>query len=113
MRLLHTSDWHLGRSFHGVSLLEEQAAAISRFVALSVEHQVEAVALFNDALSGEPGHRAVLVPHTFVAGGASCESERELTVGNVDRVSLDAFAGFDYVALGHSDRGAGRQPRCD
>ena len=27
MRLLHTSDWHLGRQFHGASLLQEQAAA--------------------------------------------------------------------------------------
>ena len=68
MRLLHTSYWHLGRSFHGVSLLEEQAAAIARIVALALEHQVEAVliagdlydraitpaeavALFNDALA--------------------------------------------------------------
>ena len=30
MRFLHTSDWHLGRSFHGASLLEEQAAALAR-----------------------------------------------------------------------------------
>ncbi len=30
MRLLHTSDWHLGRRFHGASLLEEQEAAIAR-----------------------------------------------------------------------------------
>jgi exonuclease SbcD len=26
MRLLHTSDWHLGRSFHRVGLLDAQAA---------------------------------------------------------------------------------------
>ncbi len=218
MRLLHTSDWHLGRSFHGVSLLEEQAAAIERIVSLALEHQVdavliagdlydraippaEAVALFNDALArlsaggtavvaiagnhdshvrvsvydpllsafnitvrgdvgraqepvlvtpraggtpvaiyplpylepavvgpalaGEPvrlrheevtrlaierihadrrerpPHRSVLVAHTFVAGGETSESERELTIGNVDRVSVAAFEGFDYVALGH------------
>ena len=24
MKLLHTSDWHLGRQLHGVSLLEDQ-----------------------------------------------------------------------------------------
>lgn len=52
-------------------------------------------------LQGRPKHRSVLVAHTFVAGGESSESERELTVGNVDRVSVEAFAGFDYVALGH------------
>ena len=26
MRLLHTSDWHLGRTFHGGSLLDDQDA---------------------------------------------------------------------------------------
>jgi hypothetical protein len=28
MRLLHTADWHLGRSFHNVSLIEDQAHAL-------------------------------------------------------------------------------------
>ena len=218
MRLLHTSDWHLGRSFHGASLLGEQEAAIVRIADLAREHDVdavliagdlydraippaEAVELFNralaqlsaggtavvaiagnhdshvrvsvydpllsafgvtvrgdvgraqepvlvtpraggqpvaiyplpylepavagPALAGEPvrlrheevtrlaierihadrrerpPHRSVLVAHTFVAGGETSESERELTIGNVDRVSVAAFAGFDYVALGH------------
>jgi exonuclease SbcD len=47
------------------------------------------------------GGRSVLVAHTFVAGGTASESERELSVGNVERVSVGAFAGFNYVALGH------------
>jgi exonuclease SbcD len=225
MRLLHTSDWHLGRSFHGASLLEEQAAALSRIGELAREAEVdavviagdlydraippaEAVLLFNDTLAqlrqdgaavvaiagnhdshvrvsiydpllaalgvtirgdvrradqpvlvqprrggapvaiyplpylepavdgpwlsrdpeenstaptrmrhedvtrlalgrirrdrlGRPDHHAVLVAHTFVAGGQTSESERELTLGNVDRVSVETFSGFDYVALGH------------
>ncbi|MEB3260411.1 MAG: exonuclease SbcCD subunit D [Cyanobacteriota bacterium] len=252
MRILHTSDWHLGRSFHGTSLLEEQAAALARIVALAEEGEVdavliagdiydraippaEAVRLFNDTLarlraagaavvaiagnhdshvrvsvydpllsalgvtirgdvrradqpvivtprrgggpvaiyplpyldpavdgaaleddgadgesgrggservkSGQvdsesvegaaavplgrlrpeevtrlalarlrrdlrqrPGHRSIVVAHGFVAGGTPCESERELTVGNVERVSVEAFAGFDVVALGHLHR---------
>ncbi len=256
MRLLHTSDWHLGRQFHGASLLEEQAAAMARIVELAASAEVdavliagdlydraippaEAVELFNDTLAqlaatgaavvaiagnhdsrvrvsvydpllsrfgvtirgdvrrarepvlvqprhgGEPvaiyplpylepavdgallqrlleaetamenerqaanqaaatpaadaalvaetagnggrlrhdavtrlalqriradrqrlggrsaQQRAIVVAHTFVAGGEASESERELTVGNVERVSVEAFAGFDYVALGH------------
>ena len=32
MRLIHTSDWHLGRLFHRASLLDEQALAMSRLV---------------------------------------------------------------------------------
>ena len=251
MRLLHTSDWHLGRRFHGTSLLEDQSAALDRIVQLACERSVdlvviagdlydraippaEAVSLFTDtlarlrqagiavvaiagnhdshvrvsvydpllsalgvtirgavtraaepvlvepadggaavavyplpylepmvdgprllarleregradpgqaqaasagaetagaetagaaepaagrfsheattrlALAGirrdlarRPGSRSVLVAHTFVAGGESSDSERELSVGQVDRVGVEAFAGFDYVALGH------------
>jgi exonuclease SbcD len=63
-----------------------------------------ALARIRQDLQGRPPHRSVLVAHTFVAGGDSCESERELTVGNVDRVSVDAFSGFDLVALGHLHR---------
>ncbi|MBA3282158.1 MAG: exonuclease SbcCD subunit D [Acidimicrobiia bacterium] len=262
MRILHTSDWHLGRGFHGVPLLDEQAEVIDRVVSLTVEHHVElvviagdlfdraippasAVDLFDDALarlhatgacvvaisgnhdsavrvgvndrllnemgvavrgqvgriteplvmaepadggppvavylvpylepsvdldlltalaepvpvavmgspaeaplssgrsdvgladageeegieavqvagwSKRPNHdqvtrlaarairrhlgslgpaRSVVVAHTFVAGGAVSESERDLSVGGVERVAVDVFAGFDLVALGH------------
>ncbi|MGA1303197.1 MAG: exonuclease SbcCD subunit D [Cyanobium sp.] len=226
MRLLHTSDWHLGRSFHGESLLAEQSAVLGRIVDLARDGEVdavliagdlydraippaEAVELFNDTLaqlrgvgaavvaiagnhdshvrvsvydgllaslgvsirgdvrraqepvvvcprrggdpvaiyplpyldpmvdgpslaeapsenSGcrlrheevtrlalarlrqdlarRPSHRSVVLAHTFVAGGTPCESERELTVGNVEHVSVEAFAGFDLVALGHLHR---------
>ena len=224
MRLLHTSDWHLGRSFHGTSLMEEQTQAMARIVEMAKEEEVdavliagdiydraippaEAVQLFNDTLAqlrlsgaaviaiagnhdshvrvsvydpllsalgvsirgevrrsqepvlvtprrggspvaiyplpyldpavdghllsteqlpaallrhedvtrlalerlhedlrGRPGHRSVMVAHTVVAGGEPCESERELSVGNVEQVSVGAFAGFDLVALGHLHR---------
>lgn len=48
-----------------------------------------------------PGTRTIVVAHTFVAGGTSSESERDLSVGTIDHVGLDAFDGFDYTALGH------------
>jgi exonuclease SbcD len=231
MRLLHTSDWHLGRSFHGASLLDEQAEALNRIVDLAVDNAVDLVVIAGDlydraippaeavqlftatlarlrradiavvAIAGnhdshvrvsvydpllaalgvtirgdvgrlrqpvlvqpkdggqvvaiyplpylEPslhgpllrhelegdlelgaeaeaggrlshegvtrlalaairrdlatraGCRSVLVAHAFVAGGQSSDSERQLSVGQLDRVSVEAFAGFDYVALGH------------
>jgi len=231
MRILHTSDWHLGRTFHGASLLDEQAQALDRIVELTSEAGIElvviagdlydralppaeAVTLFGEAIArlrltgatvvaisgnhdssirvgvhdslmtatgvtirgdvrratepvmvepadggppvavypvpyldptlagpvlafaSEPepepetditsrhrlrhdevtrlatdriradlaarrGARSVVVAHTFVEGGITCESERELTVGNIESVGVDAFSGFDYVALGH------------
>ncbi|HEY8556231.1 MAG TPA: exonuclease SbcCD subunit D [Actinomycetes bacterium] len=52
-------------------------------------------------LQGRVGHRSVVVVHAFVAGGQGCDSERPLSVGGSAEVGLDAFDGFDYVALGH------------
>jgi exonuclease SbcD len=48
MRLLHTSDWHLGRRFHGASLLEEQEAAIALIADLTREQAVDAVLIAGD-----------------------------------------------------------------
>lgn len=48
MRLLHTSDWHLGRSFHRVSLLDAQAAFLDHLVAVVAERGVEAVLVAGD-----------------------------------------------------------------
>ena len=38
MRLLHTSDWHLGRTFHGQSLLADQETVLGALADLAVEH---------------------------------------------------------------------------
>ena len=36
MRFLHTSDWHLGRIFHGLHMTEEQTSVLRQFVDLAV-----------------------------------------------------------------------------
>ncbi len=48
MRLLHTADWHLGRNFHGASLLEGQAAFLDWLVELAAEERVDAVLVAGD-----------------------------------------------------------------
>jgi exonuclease SbcD len=48
MRFLHTADWHLGRSFHGESLLDAQAAAVEHVVAVARDARVDAVLLAGD-----------------------------------------------------------------
>ncbi len=48
MRLLHTSDWHLGRALHGASLLEEQAHALDQVVAIARDEEVDAVIIAGD-----------------------------------------------------------------
>ncbi|MFI2214085.1 exonuclease SbcCD subunit D [Streptomyces sp. NPDC020141] len=48
MRLLHTSDWHLGRSLHRVSMLEAQAAFLDHLVITVRDREVDAVLVAGD-----------------------------------------------------------------
>ena len=213
MRILHTSDWHLGIQLCGVSLLEEQRRMVECLVRTVGEQKVdavviagdvfdhavarpEAIALYTDAMTSlcrdcgvpvllcagnhdgaarlaacgallresglyiagslsaglEPvvlgdaaffllpwfsadqvrylypdarartlseamaavcermqsrfpaGGKNVLVAHCFVGGAQVSESDRAAVVGGASQVAADAFAGFDYVALGHLHR---------
>ena len=210
MRLLHTSDWHLGRSLHRADLRDAQEAFLDDLVAVVRAERVDAVLVAGDVydravppvdavamceealvrlrdagarvvlISGnhdsarrlgfggplmhaagvhlrtrpdaladpvlladahgevavygipyqEPGglqcgershlrvfgdalariradaarrgaRRTVVLAHGWVAGGAACESERDISVGGVGQVPVSLFDGFSYVALGH------------
>jgi exonuclease SbcD len=48
MRLLHTSDWHLGRSFHREDLLAAQAQFVDFLVETVVSERVDAVLVSGD-----------------------------------------------------------------
>lgn len=48
MRFLHTSDWHLGRIFHGLHLLEDQRAALDQIITLAREYKVDALLVAGD-----------------------------------------------------------------
>ncbi|MEV5315879.1 MULTISPECIES: exonuclease SbcCD subunit D [unclassified Streptomyces] len=48
MRLLHTSDWHLGRAFHRVNMLGAQAEFIGHLVSTVRERAVDAVVVSGD-----------------------------------------------------------------
>ena len=48
MRIVHTSDWHLGRTLHGVDLLGHQAAYLDHLVELVRSERAEAVLVSGD-----------------------------------------------------------------
>ncbi|GAA1263189.1 exonuclease SbcCD subunit D [Sphaerisporangium rubeum] len=48
MRLLHTSDWHLGRAFHRESLIAAQGAFVDHLVATVRSERVDAVLVAGD-----------------------------------------------------------------
>src|SRR3954465_1707575 len=59
VRLIHTSDWHLGRSFHRVGLLDAQAAYLDHLVGVVRTERVDAV-----LVSGDVYDRAIPPPET-------------------------------------------------
>ncbi|MDH5490504.1 MAG: exonuclease SbcCD subunit D, partial [Myxococcales bacterium] len=48
MRILHSSDWHLGRIFHGVHLTEDQAFALEGFVEFAKELEPDVIVIAGD-----------------------------------------------------------------
>jgi len=58
MRLLHTSDWHLGRTLHGVNLHEAQSAALDRISEL-VEDPLDGVPVDAVLVAGDVYDRGV------------------------------------------------------
>jgi exonuclease SbcD len=48
VRILHTADWHLGRSFHRVDLLSAQATVLDHLVDVARTEQVDAVVVAGD-----------------------------------------------------------------
>ncbi len=48
MRMLHTSDWHLGRLFFGESLTEEQATLLREFVAAAKDLRPDVILIAGD-----------------------------------------------------------------
>lgn len=48
MKILHTSDWHIGRTFHGADLHAHQGAFIDHLCQIVDEHAVDAVLVSGD-----------------------------------------------------------------
>ncbi|MGJ5895629.1 exonuclease SbcCD subunit D [Streptomyces sp. V2] len=102
MRLLHTSDWHLGRAFHRVDMLGAQAGFIAHLVATAREREVDAVVvsgdvydravpslaaveLFDDAL-----HRLAElgVPTVLISGNHDSARRLGVGAGLIDRAGI-------------------------
>ncbi|EJE4696715.1 exonuclease SbcCD subunit D [Vibrio parahaemolyticus] len=48
MKFIHTSDWHLGRQFHNVSLLEDQQVVLEQLIQYIENNPVDAVIVAGD-----------------------------------------------------------------
>ena len=62
MKVLHTSDWHIGKRFHGVNLLDEQIRFGEWLLKTSLEESVEVVLIAGDLYDVvQPSGKAVRV----------------------------------------------------
>lgn len=85
MRILHTSDWHLGRSFHQVGLLPAQQLFIDHLVDQVAEREVDAVLVAGDVYDRAlPGPQTVEVLDDALARIVAAGAQVVLTSGNHD-----------------------------
>lgn len=103
MLLLHTSDWHLGRSFHGTGLLEGQRQVLDALVDTVRERGVNAVLLAGDVYDRAlPSADAVALLDATLARLREAGAQVVLTSGNHDSaVRLGFGAGLLSAAGVH------------
>jgi len=92
VRILHTSDWHLGRTLHGEDLHAHHAAFLDHLVALVEERRVDVVLVAGDVYDrAVPG-----VPSVTLLGDALARLSAHATVivtpGNHDSAARLGFA---------------------
>jgi exonuclease SbcD len=85
VRLLHTSDWHLGRTLHGTSLIEHQRAFVSWLIEAATTHEVDAVLVAGDVYDrAVPPSDAVALLDEALAGFAAAGVPVIISSGNHD-----------------------------
>jgi exonuclease SbcD len=96
MKILHTSDWHIGRTFHGTDLLADQAAALAAIADLVAAHGIDVVVVPGDIYDrAVPSADAVLVCNRGLEAIRAAGAVIVATSGNHDSPArLGAGAAF-------------------
>lgn len=96
VKVLHTSDWHIGRTFHGADLLAEQEAVLAHLAGLVTSEAVDVVVVAGDVYDrAVPSAEAVRVATAALARIRQAGAQLVITPGNHDSgPRLGAFAEF-------------------
>lgn len=94
LRLIHTADWHLGRVFHGINLLEDQAYILQEFLKLVKESGAQAVLLAGDVFdrSLPPADAVALLSEILTRLCLEIKVPTILIAGNHDNPERLGFA---------------------
>lgn len=94
MRLLHTSDWHLGRSFHQVGLLPAQEMFVDHLVDVVRDEGVGVVLVAGDVYDrAQPAPQTVELLSDTLTRLTDAGTQVVLTSGNHDSAVRLGFAG--------------------
>ncbi|MGZ5398503.1 MAG: exonuclease SbcCD subunit D [Nocardioides sp.] len=114
MRILHTSDWHLGRSFHREGLLPAQAAFVDHLLEVIENEHVDLVVVSGDVYDRAlPQVDAVRLADETFARLAASRARVVLTSGNHDSALRLGFGSRLMDAAGvhvRTDPGSAGQP---
>jgi exonuclease SbcD len=93
MRLLHTSDWHIGRSLHGTDLLAEQERVLGGLAEVVAAERVDVVLVAGDVYDrAVPSADATAVLDRVLMRLRSAGAAVVLTPGNHDSARRLGFA---------------------
>ncbi|MDC5812455.1 exonuclease SbcCD subunit D [Vibrio europaeus] len=68
MKFLHTSDWHLGRQFHNVSLLDDQKVVLEQIIEYIQSNTVDALVIAGDVYDRSvPPTAAIELMNQFIS----------------------------------------------
>jgi exonuclease SbcD len=92
VRILHTSDWHLGRSFHRVGMLEHQAAFVDHLLEVVESERVDLLVVAGDVYDRAlPPVDAVRLADETLARLAASRARVVISSGNHDSAQRLGF----------------------
>lgn len=92
MRILHTSDWHIGRTFHGHSTLDALRGVLEELTAQVREHEVDVVVVAGDVFdSAAPAAGCYALLSDTLRGIADTGARVIVTSGNHDSAARLGF----------------------
>ncbi|HEX7022281.1 MAG TPA: exonuclease subunit SbcD, partial [Trueperaceae bacterium] len=85
MKILHTADWHTGRTLHGVDRTPEIRAALQEIAALAIEEQVDLILVAGDLYDSRwPGPEAEAAVYEFFLTTGQAGIPSVVIAGNHD-----------------------------
>lgn len=92
MRILHTSDWHIGRTFHGHSTLDALRGVLEALVRQVADHDVDVVIVAGDVFdSAVPSAASYALLSDALRGLADTGARVVVTSGNHDSAARLGF----------------------